>query len=291
MSYLLTLLRSFLSAAVPHNTFPTDNTGVLSGQRDTDYIGGTLPFEVRNPSGDWRTWLPNPDEIQYSQSADSMACVSFSLSNSLEIQARKLTGQSYNWSDRFLAKMSGTTQQGNYLYKVADAVRTFGLVNEATWPVPGNFDWNSFYSSIPQTVIEKGKREFPFSIAYEFITPDKATLLHHLQHAPIQITIPGAAPQHAVCLVAIVGDVYYYYDSYGPFLKSMSTPPAALKVTLYSNDIAARLVGWINGPEEGLYFPFDTPQRKQAVIDAVTTAFPGYRVDPIKVVIPVKKPF
>src|SRR5437867_1784293 len=125
---ILSWFASLLSQ-IPHNSFPTNNQGVLDGQRDTDFVAGTIPFEVKN----------------------------------------------------------------------------------------------AWYADIPADVIAKGKEQFPFSIAYEWITPDKNTLVHHLQHAPIQITIPGTNPIHAVVLVAIVGDVYYYFDSYSPFIKSMST--------------------------------------------------------------------
>lgn len=290
MKNFFSWLASLFSKSVPKNSFPDDNTGIIRGVRETDYLGGTLPYEVRNPSGDWRSFLP-AEERQYSNAADSMACVTFSHTSSLEIQARYMTGREYNWSDRFLAKLSGTTRQGNWLYKVADAVRQYGLVNEQSWPQPQNFSWDNFYSDIPAEVLARGKAEFPFAEAYEWISTNKANLLYHLKHAPIQITIPGTYPIHAALLVAIVGDVYYYFDSYPPFLKTMTAQPAdAMKLVLYDNTIPARLVGWQGIPEEGLYFPFDTLERKRAVIDAITEKFPGYRVDPKKVVLG-KKPF
>jgi hypothetical protein len=105
------------------------------------------------------------------------------------------------------------------------------------------------------------------------------SLLKHLQHAPIQITIPGSNPIHAVCLVAIVGDVYYYYDSYAPFLKSMSTPPAsALKVVLYDSRIVMRQIGWAD-TEKGRYVGFDTPERQQKFDAALLSLFPDYRLE------------
>src|SRR5438045_3431586 len=106
MNFLSWLL-SLFQKPVPHNTFPTDNTGLLDGQRDTDFVAGTLPFEVRNASADWRPYLPTTDETQHSSREDFMDCVSFSGTSDLEIQARKMAGQVFNWSDRFLAKLSG----------------------------------------------------------------------------------------------------------------------------------------------------------------------------------------
>ncbi len=272
---------------VPHNSFPDKNQGVLDGKQPADFAAGTIPFEVRNPSGDWRPYCPD-GEVQFDQFTDVQGCVSFSHTNSLEIQAKQLSGQSYNWSDRFLAKMSGTTHQGNFLTKVADTVRQYGLVNEATWPAPAGFTWDSYYADIPADVIAKGKSEFPFTIAYEWVfssdsilTPNQkmAALTKQLPHAPIQMTIPGTNPIHAVCLVAIANGLYYYYDSYSPFLKSMSTAPAAaLKVVLSDSRIIIRKVGW-NDAEKGVYVGFDTMDRQAKFVGAMNSLFPDYRLD------------
>jgi hypothetical protein len=230
LAQIIKLVRSFFSKPVPHNSFPTDNQGVLEGVSPTDFVAGAIPFEERNPSADWRPYLPD-GELQRSANADGMHCVSSSNTNSSEIQIKQMSNQVWNFSERFLAKMSNTTRQGNWLNVVAETVRKNGLVSEASWPTPKDFTWESFYTEIPDEVKARAKAEFPFSIAYEWVPSDKASLLYHLQHAPLQITIPGQNPVHAVVLVAIVGDLYYYYDSYAPFLKSMSTPPAsAMKI-------------------------------------------------------------
>lgn len=268
-----------LFSKVPHNSFPNTNHGLIDYQNPADFVAGTLPFEVRNASADWRQWLPDKDEVQKSSNADAMACVSFSLTNSLEMQARKITGKNYNWSDRFLAKLSGTTKEGNALGVVADTVRKLGLVNESTWATPQDFTWSSFYVDVPDYVKAAAKAEFPFSIAYEWVPATKTSLQYHLQHAPLQITIPGKNPNHAVVLVAIVGSTYYYYDSYAPFLKSMSMPPhAALKVVLTDNRIIMRQISW-NDSEEGVYVGFDSVPRQLAFFQAMQQMLPDYRVE------------
>lgn len=126
---------------------------MIEGRRDTDFTAGTIPFEERNPSGDWRNYLPT-EEHQYSDNTDTMACVSFSLDNDIEIQ-KQFEGREVNYADRFLAKMSGTTHDGNWLWKVADTVRQYGLVTEDLWPAPPHYTWDSYYAPIPQ------EREIP----------------------------------------------------------------------------------------------------------------------------------
>ncbi len=215
---------------------PKVNTGVIEGSGTKSlYIAGTIPYEVRLQSGDWRPYLVK-EEHQYSNNTDTMGCVSFSCNNDLEIQTKFLTGQEVNYSDRFLAKMSGTTPDGNWLDKVADTARNVGLVKESEWPAPANYTWSQYYASIPQEVINKAVKP---DIAYEVIGADKTSLLYHLKQAPIQITIPAPHPNHAVVLVAIEGNTAYYFDTYIPALKTIDVSKIsyALKIVLKQGDI------------------------------------------------------
>lgn len=191
------------------------NDGVILGKRDSDYLGGTLPYEVRNPSGDWTPYLP-PGEFQYSNKVDYMACVTFSALNSIEMQYKLITGQSLNFSDRFTAKMSGTLPEGNWLWKVGDSIRLDGIVEEQDWPTNPDYDWSQYYAEIPQAVKDKAKLFLQsWEVKYEFIDWGKSSLLYHLKHAPIQVVIPG----HAVVNIFNNQDIYRYFDSYQPFVK------------------------------------------------------------------------
>src|SRR3954449_11002346 len=99
------------------------NHGVILGQRPEDWMAGgasQIVYEVRNPSGDWRPYLPT-GEKQFGKE-DFFDCVTFSLLNAIEMQEKFLTSIEVNYSDRFIAKRSNTTHEGNYLYLVADTV-------------------------------------------------------------------------------------------------------------------------------------------------------------------------
>lgn len=191
------------------------NYGVIEGQRDTDYVAGTLPYEVLNPSGDWTPWLPL-GEWQYINNFDLMACVTFSGENVLETIHYFLTGVRRNFSDRFNAFLSGTTTNGNWLWKVGDSFRKDGLVEETDWPTPPNPTWNTYYTPPPIEVINKGKKFLEeWTINYEFIDFSKESLLKHIKQSPIQVVIPG----HAVMLFASTEQINKYFDSYEPFIK------------------------------------------------------------------------
>jgi hypothetical protein len=209
------------------NEFPTQNTGLLLGQRDTDYLGGTIPYKVRVPSGDWRPYLPT-GEKQRIDTVDVMACVTYSNLSDIEMQHIQQTGKEINLSDRFTAKMSGTTRSGNWQYKVGDSVRHDGVVLEADYPIPEKFTWDNYYAEIPQSIKDKA---FKIDMQYEWVT--KKDFAYHLKQAPLQIAIPAPHPNHAVVLVHVEGDTGYIYDSYKQYLKTINMSfisDAALKI-------------------------------------------------------------
>lgn len=205
------------------------NYGLIEGSRQEDFVAGTLPYEVRNESGDWTQYLP-VGEWQRNNFVDTMACVTFSALNSIETQYKFLTGQERNFSDRYTARMSGTTPEGNWLFRVADSIRRDGIIDESLWPAPQNFTWETYYSTPPIEIVDKARSFLAdFMVQYEWIDVTKESLLYHLKHAPIQVTIPG----HAILNFFRNEDVQKYFDSYAPFIKDRTEPfLSAMKLVL-----------------------------------------------------------
>ncbi len=222
------------------------NHGVRLGMRPQDYKAGVFTFisyEERNPSGDWRPYLPTK-EIQYGKE-DSLSCVSFSACNAIEAQIKFLTGHEINFSDRWLAKMSGTTIEGNWLYKVGDTVRQYGLVLETDYPTPPNYTFNEYHADIPQPLYDTLKEKATaflrkWDVKTEFVPATKADMLKHLKHAPLQIVIPG----HAILNFLCEEDVVNYFDTYAPHEKK--TPyrnvQAAYKYVLTPKTMAKKFI-------------------------------------------------
>lgn len=206
---------------MPHEDNNLTNHGALIGRRAYDYIAGVIPYEVRNPSGNWSSFVGKLVK-QFSSKTDTMGCVSFSGVKVCEIQIEQQTGVQVDLSPRFLAKMSNTTPEGNWLYIVADTIRNVGLVPESVWPIPPfEYTWSQFYEPIPQSVINKAA-EFKqlYTIQTEWINPTAANIAYHLKHAPLQFVIPG----HAIGGIAIKieNNVVTYVDTYSPFIKTIN---------------------------------------------------------------------
>ena len=203
------------------------NHGLIYRRKSDDFVAGvssTIKYEVRNPSGNW---LPYANVImkekQWFPNFDTFACVSFSANNLCEMQIMHQTAQQVNFSDRFLAKMSGTTSEGNYLYIVGDTLRNIGGVLEEEWPKPpeATATWASYYSAIPQFVIDRAKKQFrdKYKIETEWVGNTADALRYHLKHAPLQFVIPG----HAIAgiILAVDNNNVSFLDTYDPYIKTI----------------------------------------------------------------------
>lgn len=197
------------------------NRGVIIEHKPTDYIAGVLPYEVVNPTGDWENYLPS-QEKQVFNFVDSMACVTFSALNCIETQYKFLTGQDINFSDRFIAKLSGTTRQGNTIQRVLDTIRKYGLVLEENWPTSPDFIWEEYYAEIPSFVLAKAKK---YNIGYEFGSTNYAK---DLKQAPLQMIIVKDNPYHAVEMINLTRQ----FDSYPPYDEQQASIYSVCKIIL-----------------------------------------------------------
>jgi len=247
-----------------------ENTGVILQQPTaTDFIVGSdnsLSAIQRLPSGDWKPYLPT-DEGQGYTYFDSMACVTFSALNSIETQMNWMKSMGkipsgvltelmnmgffdangrFNASDRFTAKMSGTTRQGNSLVKVWDSIRNSGVLPEKDWTYShdergATFVWEDYYKEIPQELKDKAKRFTElFTTSYQWLIPGGTQTQDHfkvwMQMAPIQIATATCPPwnttdvlqacslgvSHATMLFCANDGWYDDEDHYKPFQKRLA---------------------------------------------------------------------
>lgn len=255
------------------------NYGVIeTTPQPGDYIAGsalTIPFEARNTLADWRMF-ESAYERQSDSTFDTQACVTFSnvlgciapqlnwmLTNNL------LPSTTHDWleasgyivngkaalSERFIAVTSGTGPNGNSGQNVAQAIRTYGIPAESTWPnlLDQGVNHDTFYEPIPGVVKDKALEwNNHFTVKWEFFT-NRALLRHYLQQSPVQLYVPvcynffvdpivktcNQPMQHAVALHAV--DKYgnlIVEDQYPSFLKKLAPNykiDAFMRIVLYPN--------------------------------------------------------
>jgi hypothetical protein len=221
----------------------TDNFGYISEKiiNPKDYIfGGVSGIEnqVLNPDADWFAWLP-PLEVQNDDWGDTMSCVSFAMTNAVEVILKKKYGVDVNFSERALAKMSGTKRTGNTMSAVAETIRTQGLILEKHWPLDyANVNsWDEFYKEIPEDILIKGKRFLDeYDIKWEWVF-NHEKIDEALQYAPLVTAVyaypdikdgvfqPSERwPNHNMLLYDVDNQngVFRFYDNYKNSWKAYS---------------------------------------------------------------------
>lgn len=192
---------------------------------------GIVP-KILETSGQYDTWLPD-EEAQYREGFDNFGCVSESGQNDIETiinwkyshglippaALKFLKDNRYidpltnklNLSDRWMALVSGTTQNGNSLPAVGDALHNIGPIPEWMWPWPTEIvagmsqqeAWNIYYK-VPanfaaMTQLAKKFLAF-FPIGYEWVviygaTQDPAAAIKAaLEKGPVQFVTKVCPP-------------------------------------------------------------------------------------------------
>lgn len=198
------------------------NTGVklpLQPFAPKDYRFDFLGFVGKKKlviGGDWRPFAP-VGEHQRQYGLETMGCVSYSNLNCHEFISRQRGDvPENNWSDRALAKMSGTTQDGNWLSTVAETVRKLGLIREDQWGwKDATVDtWDEYYSDIvPATLATSSEILKTYDFPYEWVPADPKNMTEALEYGPLQV----CNTEHAFVVTFGDGNKWYTFDTYGIF--------------------------------------------------------------------------
>jgi len=253
----------------------TKNKGFLERPvHELDYRFGKSPIvhDVRIFNGNWSDYATD-FELQKQNGFEAMDCVTQAVINSIQTQMNWMiaTGKmpkevfdfllknncivegQVQFSKKFIAILSETTPQGNYITKVAQTIREVGCIPESMLPISGK-NWDEFYNKgqITQEMRDFGKKLFDkdnadafFTLQYEWVvTPNtggkyeeqRANMMHHLRHVPLIV----AKSSHAILKILGINKVrWQILDSYSPFLKDKKwdfNAPWVLKVVVNLKD-------------------------------------------------------
>lgn len=236
-----------------------EQTGLIfEPPKATDFLAGALDYEVLLEEGDWTMYEPTGERQNNPFVFDTKACVTFSLLNVFEARIKLLLQKNLvprsaidflkdngyldngevNFSDKFLAIMSGTTENGNSFGKVAETVRTVGLIPQSMLPFGDATTWKQWHNpnQITQKMKDLGKQFlYHFGIGYEWVFMDDdpkfdkdayEACQKQLKQTPLQIAIPLPS-SHAVMLSSVTPKKEYrIFNTYEPYgqVKAWSKP-------------------------------------------------------------------
>ena len=238
---------------------PKLNTGLIIEKNPSDFLGGSIPFEYRNLTKDWRPFRSRPERQRYAK-VDALNCVSQASTNLWEAQANwmlenklwpedalnfwnknsYIVDGKFEISERAVAKLSNTTLQGNTYQRVIDSIINDGVIPEIKWPATLNtdidlFSWDKYYEEISAELKLLGKESTKYftmpyeSLAFSNYNAEKV-IKKELAHAPIGMAVATCQPWALKVYVcdsepnhAVVNDYfdksYYIWDSYPPYEK------------------------------------------------------------------------
>ena len=217
---------------------------------------------MTNPTGIW----PAPhaeDQFSHVVPKDTDACVSYSTVHVIESFIKQTLGIDVDFSERFLAKMSGTTLAGNSIENVYNALKTYGLVLDSDWPEPEQFTWQEYYAEIPAEIIAKGKATLEKYVDIGNLTHIPADQLNTaLTNAPLVIFTPAGTPTHARCVLS----ESQVFDSYPPYVEPMpSSIYGFWQIELTAKKPMPQIKSQALGPERRIVLAAATPEEWAAL--------------------------
>lgn len=198
---------------------------------------GSVPIT----DGHWAQWLPAPKDQQIN-GVEPNDCVSHGTLKAVEILLAQELGEQKDYSERFLAKMTGTdTQLGNDPNTVAQFLKNKGCVLESEWPTTTAItSFAGFYSDIPIPVQDLAQifvDEFAFGHEWLYDTSAYA-IMDALKYSPLGAGVyawqqnmqtgyydnPGNLPaEHYVTIYDYEANNYWLaFDSYAQEVKKLA---------------------------------------------------------------------
>jgi hypothetical protein len=221
-------------------------SGVLFGRGKFDWQAGANSPIVRQelmPDKNWKK-IELDHEIQFNHDSlyDTLFCVTYA---DLKAIAKLLTylesvgaftpiqlitlnrykkNGKYNFSERFTGTLGETTSQGAYQFKIAQAIRNYGLIPQDMFPLADNFQDNIDKKFITEEMYRSG-REFLEIISFNYEWVDN--MPDYLKYSPIPLIVrfanyekledilnPVGALNHQVCGVLSTTEYNEIEDSY-----------------------------------------------------------------------------
>lgn len=227
---------------------PDNYQGVKIGAEKSDWLAGiNSPIDnvVLVDDGKWEQYSSRHEvqvySIGYSDSYDTSLCTSYSGTDAIEHLLNRLIDDmpydtykffndngyivngKFEISDRLSGANSDMTVHGTYLWKMANAIRDFGIVPQSLLPLADNFSDNIDPAKIPQNVYDLGKESLKY-ITINWNWVERSQVSEYLKYAPLVATVkyadgdgilkPEGNHNHAILVPSEDINIYNIDDSY-----------------------------------------------------------------------------
>ena len=201
---------------------------------------GQLTGYILRPSGQWP--IIRDDEIQ-ARNFETNSCTSFGTINAVQSIFKELFKLDVNYSERFLAKGSGTdpSKGGNDPHKVAEWARKNGFVDEGILPFDSTLNTlTEYYAPLTPQTLKIGKEWLKkYTFLHDWLSDGsliaKETLMKALRYSPIGCAVYAWAEEDGLYIrpegkkdihwIEICGfkenEYWIAIDSYPPFVKHL----------------------------------------------------------------------
>ncbi len=198
-----------------------------------NFGSGQLQSDILQIEGQWDEFLPT-DEYQNTGLFEPYACASYGTLNCIETILRRRFSQVEDFSDRYLAKMTGTDQKhGNDPHYVAEFLRLQGDCFEKDWPSANVRTFEDYYEQPPQL---PDKLLPQFSFGHDVVPSTPADMKSALRFSPLGASVygwaldedglyyrpEGVSDNHWVCIYGYLDGQYWKaFDSYSNSHKKL----------------------------------------------------------------------
>lgn len=222
------------------------NYGFKIPQEDPqDYVFGafnSLPKVVRNPSGNWYSYLPL-FEKQYGTNWDTFGCTVFGSLNAFETLLKCVEGIEYNFAERYNYNLINLEAPGADPKEAAQSIHEFGVIDQKELPFVDNEQEFKTPRPMSEKYINKGKEWLSkYNFQYEWVYKDESDLKKQrdlirecLQYSPLGISVSAwtqdskgeyisTQPNNHWCVAFRIDefDRVWIFDTYDASVKILS---------------------------------------------------------------------
>ncbi len=227
-----------------------------------------------NTSSDWSNYPPLglPQFIGF----ETDGCATYGTIDGIESQELFLTGKQNQYSRRWIFKMSGTTQQGNYLENVYAAIAKYGLVLESSYSQAGITSWDEYDAEIPEPLLsqllaegQEWLKKWDVSFTTENIPQEQ--IIQALQNAPLQTEVIDGTFRHIIEQLNLTTCWDSEYHHSGTPIQEFETPLSTFNSIVCYNQIIIKekkmpQIKSVNiKGEEGIFLAAATPEEFQTL--------------------------